>query len=74
VLGALIDAWDKEVGLLLITSDHGNIEEKDQRQHTLNPVATILVGANHAQLAGQIADLSDIAQVVRQHLALEFIN
>jgi hypothetical protein len=70
VLGALIDAWDDQAGLLIVTSDHGNIEQKDQRQHTRNPVPTILVGANHAILAGQITDLTHIAHLVRQHLAL----
>jgi hypothetical protein len=70
VLGALIDAWNDQAGLLIITSDHGNIEEKSQRQHTLNPVPTILVGANHATLATQIHDLTHIAPLVRQHLAL----
>lgn len=70
-LGGLIEAWDVEHGLLIITSDHGNIEEKDQRQHTRNPVPTILVGQNHAELARQISDLTDIAKIVRQVLQLE---
>jgi phosphopentomutase len=56
--------------LLIITSDHGNIEEKDHRQHTRNPVPTILVGEGHAELALDIHNLADIAQVVRQVLAL----
>jgi hypothetical protein len=64
-LGGLINAWDDANGLLIITSDHGNIEEKEHRQHTRNPVPTILVGDGHAELAAQIADLTDIAKVVR---------
>ncbi len=64
-LGGLLDAWDDERGLLIITSDHGNIEEKDHRNHTLNPVPTILVGHNHDVLAGQVHDLTDIAKIVR---------
>jgi 2,3-bisphosphoglycerate-independent phosphoglycerate mutase len=70
VLGALMRAWDDQAGLLIITSDHGNIEAKDQRQHTTNLVPTILAGANHAALAGQFTDLTGIARLVRQHLAL----
>jgi 2,3-bisphosphoglycerate-independent phosphoglycerate mutase len=69
-LGGLIDAWDDERGLLIITSDHGNIEEKNHRQHTVNPVPTILVGYNHAELAAQVHDLTDIAKIVRQVLGL----
>ena len=41
VLGGLLAAWEDEAGVLIITSDHGNIEEKDHRQHTRNPVPTI---------------------------------
>ena len=70
VLGGLLDAWDDANGLLILTSDHGNIEEKDQRQHTRNPVPTLLVGANHAELATQIHDLRDIAKVARTFLGL----
>ena len=68
-LGGLLAAWD-DAGLLIITSDHGNIEEKAHRQHTRNPVPTILVGANHAELAAHIHDLTGIATAVRQVLDL----
>jgi bisphosphoglycerate-independent phosphoglycerate mutase (AlkP superfamily) len=69
-LCGLLAAWDHEHGLLIITSDHGNIEEKDHRAHSLNPVPTILVGQDHEQLAGRIHDLTDIAGVVRTFLGL----
>lgn len=71
VLGGLLAAWPDEQGLLLITSDHGNIEDKSQRQHTLNPVPTILVGRHHAELATQIRSLPDIATAVRHFLAIK---
>lgn len=70
VLGGLLDAWDDANGLLILTSDHGNIEEKDQRQHTRNPVPTLLVGLGHAQFAAQIYDLCDIAKIARAFLGL----
>ena len=69
-LGGLLDAWDDASGLLMITSDHGNIEAKDRRQHTANPVPTILIGMGHATLAPAIHDLTDIAPVVRTFLEL----
>ncbi len=69
-LGGLFAAWDWENGLLIITSDHGNIEEKDHRQHTRNPVPTILYGRAHAQLATKINNLADIAPIVRTVLGL----
>jgi hypothetical protein len=70
VIGGLLAAWDDPAGLLIITSDHGNIEEKNPRQHTRNPVPTILVGAGHDIYARWIDDLTDIAQVVRVVLGL----
>lgn len=70
VLGGLFAAWDDD-GLLIITSDHGNIEDKTQRQHTENPVPTILVGAEHERLSRMIKDLTDIAKIVRLFLKLE---
>lgn len=69
-LGGLLDAWDEEHGLLIITSDHGNIEDKSQRQHTRNPVPTILVGPNHAEIAPKVHNLADIAATVRGFLRL----
>lgn len=70
VLGGLFVAWDDRSGLLIITSDHGNIEAKDRRRHTANPVPTILLGAAHAELAPRISDLTNIAPVVRTFLEL----
>ncbi len=70
VLGGMIDAWDDQAGLLIITSDHGNIEEKDHSRHTTNPVPAILVGPKHAEWAAMIHDLSDIAGVVRNALGI----
>ncbi|GAB4153388.1 MAG: metalloenzyme [Candidatus Promineifilaceae bacterium] len=71
-IGGILDAWAEadDQGLVIITSDHGNIEDKTHRQHTLNPVPTILVGQGHVQLSHLIHDLSDIATVVRQALQL----
>jgi hypothetical protein len=70
IMGGLLAAWDDAHGLLIITSDHGNLEEKGHRQHTRNAVPTILVGRDHAAHAAAIHDLTDIAPVVRRALRL----
>lgn len=70
VIGGMLEAWDETRGLLLLTSDHGNLEEKGHRQHTRNPVPTILIGREHARHAASIRDLTDIAAVVRDCLGL----
>jgi hypothetical protein len=64
-LGGLFGAWNWSKGLLIITSDHGNIEEKHHRQHSRNPVPTILFGRDHQQYAQHIQTLADIAPIVR---------
>lgn len=70
VIGGLVAAWDMTDGLLIITSDHGNIEAKDTRSHTRNPVPTIIVGADHRAAAERISALTDIAPVVRDFLGI----
>jgi 2,3-bisphosphoglycerate-independent phosphoglycerate mutase len=67
-IGGILDNWDDAAGLLVITSDHGNIEEKQQRNHSFHPVPTILVGPGHQEAAGQIHTLADIASVIRRFL------
>ena len=74
VIGGLLDDWDDARGLLILTSDHGNLEEKAHRQHTRNPVPTILIGRDHAHHATIINDLTDIATVTRDCLGLPSPN
>jgi len=44
VLGGLLGGWDDQQGLILITSDHGNMEDLSTRRHTPNPVPALLIG------------------------------
>jgi hypothetical protein len=62
VLGGLLDAWDDENGLILLTSDHGNLEDVSTRRHTANPVPLLLVGSNEARKRfASIKNLTGIA-------------
>ncbi len=62
VLGGLLQAWNDDQGLILITSDHGNMEDLSVRQHTSNPVPGLLIGA--AEMRRKFAErLSDISEV-----------
>ncbi len=60
----LLDELDPHETLLLITSDHGNIEDWSVKGHTLNPVPTILVGARREEIAPQIHSLIDITPAI----------
>lgn len=45
VLGSLIQSWDDVSRLILITSDHGNLEDLSTRRHTRNDVPLLLIGS-----------------------------
>ncbi len=62
VLGGLLEAWDDKQGLILITSDHGNMEDLGTRRHTANPVPALLIG-DPIFRQDFAADLTDIIGV-----------
>jgi bisphosphoglycerate-independent phosphoglycerate mutase (AlkP superfamily) len=41
----MFETWDTEQGLILITSDHGNMEDLSTRHHTTNPVPGLVIGS-----------------------------
>jgi 2,3-bisphosphoglycerate-independent phosphoglycerate mutase len=66
MLSGLLTSWNDEEGLILITSDHGNIEDLSTRRHTLNPVPAIIIGnpGHRAQFSAGLRSLSDIAPAI----------
>jgi hypothetical protein len=81
VLGNLIEAWDHENGLILMTSDHGNMEDLSTRRHTRNDVPLLLIGATELRQAfisklfqsrgpRQSLDLTDIAPAILDTLSI----
>jgi len=67
-LAKLIRELLKQIDLsrtsVILTSDHGNIEDLSTRNHTLNPVPTIVWGANKARIANRIKSLADITPAI----------
>ncbi len=65
-VGKVIEAFQKENGIALITADHGNAEQmidyktgEPHTAHTTNPVPLILVGVEGIKLKeGKLADLA----------------
>jgi 2,3-bisphosphoglycerate-independent phosphoglycerate mutase len=53
---------------VILTSDHGNIEDLSSRNHTLNPVPTIVWGANKERIALRIRTLADITPAIVETL------
>jgi 2,3-bisphosphoglycerate-independent phosphoglycerate mutase len=44
VIAGLLDHWDLGKDLLVLTSDHGNVEDMSEKRHTRNPVPALVVG------------------------------
>lgn len=61
LLRGVLEASNLNDSLIVITSDHGNLEEATTRGHTRNPVPTILIGAAREQIAPRIRTLADMA-------------
>ena len=61
---AVLDASDLSRQTVIVTSDHGNIEDLSTRSHTLNPVATLAFGAARERIAPRVHSLTDITPVI----------
>jgi 2,3-bisphosphoglycerate-independent phosphoglycerate mutase len=53
---------------VVMTSDHGNIEELRYSTHTSNPVPFMVVGAGAAEMRGSVSGLCDVAPAVMRYL------
>jgi hypothetical protein len=71
VLCGLLEAWDDDQGLILITSDHGNLEDLSTRRHTANPVPALVIGAKafRQRFIAELHDLTDVTPAI-----LDFFN
>jgi 2,3-bisphosphoglycerate-independent phosphoglycerate mutase len=61
---SLLDTINLQQTTVILTSDHGNIEDLSLRNHTLNPVPTIVWGPNRQEIAPTIKSLTDIAPAI----------
>jgi hypothetical protein len=71
VLGGLLDAWDDARGLILLTSDHGNLEDLSTRRHTDAKVPGLVIGSKSArrEFARGVSDLTHIAPAIQKMMA-----
>ena len=71
-LAALVRGVLTEIDLkrtsVILTSDHGNIEDLSSRNHTLNSVPTIVWGLNRERIASRIKNLADITPAIVETL------
>jgi bisphosphoglycerate-independent phosphoglycerate mutase (AlkP superfamily) len=71
VLGGLLAAWDDAAGLILLTSDHGNLEDLSVRGHTENPVPALVISAPEIcrRFTAGLRDLTDVAPAIERLLS-----
>jgi 2,3-bisphosphoglycerate-independent phosphoglycerate mutase len=64
LIRGVLAAIDLHRTSVIVTSDHGNIEDLSSRNHTLNAVPTIVWGANQHDIASRIKNLADITPAI----------
>jgi hypothetical protein len=66
VLAGLIKLWDMDEDLVLVTSDHGNMEDLSTRRHTDAKVPGLVIGKKHKSFTQGLTDLTGIAPRIRE--------
>jgi hypothetical protein len=74
VIRGLLARIDLSQTSVILTSDHGNIEDLSSRNHTLNKVPTIIWGAHRELIARRIHTLADITPAIVDVLAMETLT
>jgi 2,3-bisphosphoglycerate-independent phosphoglycerate mutase len=70
VMQGILEAWDDREGLVIMTSDHGNMEVIGDRHHTENDVPTLVIGQGKEAFADGLTALTDFVPRMAKYLAL----
>jgi len=73
MISGILRAFDAARTLLLITSDHGNIEDLSVKTHTRHPVPLVVGGAGSSKFAGRFgpgADLTDVCPALLEYIGI----
>jgi hypothetical protein len=72
VLKGLLNTWNNDDGLILLTSDHGNMEDLSTRKHTAANVPLLLFGDlnKRREFQKDIRDLTGIAPAINIFLEI----
>ncbi|MFN8441818.1 MAG: hypothetical protein U0175_13650 [Caldilineaceae bacterium] len=68
VLAGLLEVADLQNTLIIVSSDHGNVEDCSHGKHTENPVFTLLLGDQRQALAEKVQQLADFAPIIDEYL------
>lgn len=69
-LAGVLAAFDPKTTSLILTSDHGNVEDLSVRSHTHNPVPTLVFGAEADAVAERLGALEDFTPTFLELLAV----
>lgn len=67
-LAGLLAVADLENTLIIVGSDHGNVEDCSHGKHTENPALTLLLGTERQRYAAQVRSLMDFVPVIKDFL------
>ena len=74
LLEGVLAALDPTRDLLVLTSDHGNLEDRTTSDHTLNPVPGLVWGRNARAVAESLRSLEDVAPAILAWLMGEMFD
>jgi 2,3-bisphosphoglycerate-independent phosphoglycerate mutase len=70
-LGALLESLNLDTTTLVVTSDHGNVEDLSTKSHTHNPVPTLVFGQDAEPLAGRLDRLERFTPAFLESLGID---
>lgn len=70
-LGGILAALDREA-LLVLSSDHGNLEELHHSRHTRNPVPLMASGRGAEEVLGSVDRLDELMPAVLKQVNVDF--
>lgn len=63
-IGGMLEKFDYENDIILMISDHGNIEDLSVKTHTKNPVPLIVIGKKHSYFSSGIKNLTHVTPTI----------
>lgn len=70
VMSSLLASWNDDEGLIIITSDHGNMEVQGDRRHSENLVPTVVIGNARQEFAQDFSSLVHITPSILRVLGI----
>jgi len=64
LLGGVLEHFDPKSCTLIITSDHGNIEDLTTKSHTRVPVPCIIAGRRRRQISSKLKNLTHVTPAI----------